>query len=374
MQVMLLVNGKDALEKAQNAARLAGISCKQGKYGEEGLYVVTFEIEGDTVASARRLAELRDSVLCDAVKILRDDPSDFFCRRLYPKIMRFERNLRMAITIAICANEGNFNDKLASSLEWQTLGGLDQTLFYDKQLRNKLKDLMGSGDKKGNNGNAVINKSRVLEMVQTHDEATTWSWLFGNDLPFVKCHFLEIRDLRNDVMHFHTIDYAKYRLALKTLSTANSELGSYIENSLDDVQYPTRKAADAKEAMSTLAETYSSIAEALATSMHTVETVQKAFFATVDTSWLTTLQENLAKYSGISNQMADVSRQALKQYTSLIADQQTMADSLRPVADALDSIAKNNPTDHSDGLDNETRDNEDENQDIDDGEEGPQED
>lgn len=347
MQVILLVNGEDVLSRACDAARPEGVTYRQGKYGNEGLHVVTYETEGSAVESAGRLAELRDSVLCSDAKILRDDPSELFCQRLYPRVMRFERDLRMALIVVLCASEGNFNDKRASSLETQSLGGLDNTLFLDKRLKEKLQEFIGG--KKG----AVVSKLRVAEAVQNHDEATTWDHLFGDDLAFIKRSFPLIRDFRNDIMHFHTMGYQRYRQALRVFRRANTELDDYLQDSLNDVQYPSAKAADAKEAVNTLTDTYASIAQTFATTMDAAEALQRSALANVDMSWLRNIQDGLAAYKDIAGQVADGPKIALtsidmSQYADLIESQRAMADALRPFADALESVTPQNASGHDD--------------------------
>lgn len=345
MQVIVLVDGEDALEQVRKAALPNGVTRKHGKYGNDGLYVVEFQTDDDTVSSAARLAELRDSVICGNVKILRDDPSELFCRRLYPKVMRFERDLRMALIIAFNSNGMNFDNEFVSSLESQGIGELGKVLFFDKRLNKLLQDLVNG--KKG----AILSKMHVLDAVQKHEDCTTWDKLFGDDLPSVKRRFTEIKDTRNDVMHFHTMGYQRYRRALGIFHVANSELSSYVQNCLSDVRYPSHKAADAREAVKTLTDAYSSIAQNLASSVRLVEALKQSALFNVDSDWINTIQDGLTAYKDVSSQVADASRLAMSsidmtQIANLTATQKAMAETLSSVADALRHNAQWNMPGH----------------------------
>lgn len=366
MKMMFLINGNDAKEWLGKMSLPAGVRRSVGRYGENDLYVISFSIDAATVRAANTLAALRDSILESSIsndaKCLRDEASELFCTKLYPRFMRFERDLRMALTIAFCADQGNFNNKIANSLQNQTLGNLDKILFNDKKLFGSINDAI--------KGQKPISRERLLDLLATHNDATTWNHLFGSDMPVVKKQYPLIRERRNDVMHFHALTYSEYRKTLKSLNQANAEINTYIEGALDNVDYPIERAQSAREAVKTLTDTYSVMLNSLGTITQMLEPT-KNLMSAIDTSWLQPLQEGLASYQSVTTEAANISRGALSNLdfnalNSMVKTQESLAQSLEPLmqsfsqAQAIASLSQGDfveqDSDTPDGLDAEPTD------------------
>lgn len=106
------------------------------------LYFVTFSAESNTLSSARALSRLRDSLPAKKhVRILRDDASFRFAKALYPKLADYERALRRVLTLSMCAEHDNFEDKLVKNLEEATLSELGLRLFIATPSRKRLPGL-----------------------------------------------------------------------------------------------------------------------------------------------------------------------------------------------------------------------------------------
>lgn len=120
MRLSFLIQCNSTKNEYANASLPDGVTRAIGTYKAEGgdLFFISFSIEGDTIGNARVLAALRDSLPAgDNVRMLKDGASAKFCELLYPHFCRFEKGLREAITIATCAEQGNFDDPRVVEIE-----------------------------------------------------------------------------------------------------------------------------------------------------------------------------------------------------------------------------------------------------------------
>lgn len=256
MKLVFLVNGEDAMDLLADIPFPGSSKHSIGHYGKRDVFVVTVSLDRKTVQSAKILADYRDQLLAleknkkpkkRSVKCLHDEASEFFCARLYPKFLEFERGLRMAVTIALCADRDSFDSEVAASLEHLTLEKLGERLFTDRSFVEEAQSAVNTN---------YIRKDVFLRRVEKMQEKAMWNGLFGNDMPSVKRLFDEIRDRRNDVMHFHTMGSTRYQTTVSMLGKANREIRDFISISLANVNYPSKKARDARQALQNLAETY----------------------------------------------------------------------------------------------------------------------
>ena len=136
-----------------------------------------------------------------SVKCLHDDPSRFFCAKLYPRFSEFETSLRTVVVIALCADRDSFDSEVAASLETLSLEKLGERLFTDRTFVNEARKAVDTD---------YTRKDALLRRITGTKEKTIWDGLFGDDLSSVKTHFDDIREYRNDVMHFHTMGAGEY--------------------------------------------------------------------------------------------------------------------------------------------------------------------
>lgn len=170
--------------------------------------------------------------------------------KLYPCFARFECRLRAALTIASCAEQGNFDDKNIAQLNQLTLGDLRTVLFVDldfmKAAREGIKTAKGS-----------FSKRDLFSFIDKIDEHTLWGDLFGEtNLTCVAESFDAIKGYRNGVMHFHTMDGERYDEARRLLRAASMEIEEYINSVLSGVDYPEQKAESARRAAKRLDSAY----------------------------------------------------------------------------------------------------------------------
>lgn len=245
-----------------------------GTYEAEGgrLFLLSFTVDGSTIAGARKLAKLRDELQDDAnTRLLVDDASLKFARALYPRFAEYERKLRCAITLATCAKYDNFDDPLVKSLENLPLKKLEERLFCDKSFQDKIRNLTKKTD---------FTKNDVTDLLSRSNETTVWSALFGGeDLSSVRENFRQLREMRNGVMHQRLITEGNYDRARKMLRTSIHELDTYIEKVRSYVMsYLERQAARAASAAKLLRDNdnyeYASIFEQLAVIVSRLAVVQ----------------------------------------------------------------------------------------------------
>ena len=202
-----------------------------GTYEAEGgrLFLLSFTVDGFTIAGARKLAELRDELQDDTnTRLLVDDASLKFAKALYPRFAEYERKLRCAITLATCAEHDNFDDRLVKNLEKLPLGKLGKQLFYES------------------NG------------------TTVWSTLFGDEaLSSVRKNYESLCKKRNEVMHQHLIKEEDYNHACEMLRTSIGELDAYIEKVHSDASYPKRHADRAANAAKLLRDNSMALQQAI---------------------------------------------------------------------------------------------------------------
>lgn len=234
-----------------------------GTYEAEGgkLFLLSFTVDGSTIAGAQQLAKLRDELQDDAnTRLLVDDASLRFARALYPRFAEYERKLRCAITLATCAKYDNFDDPLVKSLEELTLEKLGEQLFCDKSFQGKIRNLTKH----------PFTKDELTKLLSRLNETTVWSALFGDEtLSSVRKNYASLCDKRNKVMHQRLITKEDYDCARKMLRTSIHELDAYIEKVRSDVMsYPEKYAARAASAAKLLRDNdnyeYASIFEQLA--------------------------------------------------------------------------------------------------------------
>lgn len=232
-----------------------------GIYEAEGgkLYILSFSVEGSTVAGARALSKLRGSLRDDAnTRLLVDDASLKFASTLYPRFAEYERKLRAAIILATCAKQDNFDDKLVKSLEELTLEGLGRQLFFDTSFQDKVKCRTRE----------LFTKDEIAGFIAKIREDTVWTQLFSEEsLPSVRENYFVLCDVRNKVMHHKFITEKVYDRTRKMLRTAINEIDAYIDKVRSDVTYPKRHAVRAASAAKRIRENYESMFQNLGGSL-----------------------------------------------------------------------------------------------------------
>ena len=255
MQLSYLAQGEKTKETISGKNLPEGIALDSvEKYDAKGgqLYFITFSTKSDTLSSARALSRLRDSLPAKKhVRILRDDASAKFAKALYPKLADYERALRRVLTLSMCAEHDNFEDKLVKNLDESTLSELGSKLFYSDVFKEEVFDLV--------NSKGPISKSDFLARIEGIEERTVWNDLFGDgELKGVRENFRAINKIRNKVMHHRTISAKEYDEAKELLAESTGELETYANHIHEDPSYQKRHSANALSAARLLGGNYAS--------------------------------------------------------------------------------------------------------------------
>lgn len=228
MEFTLLIRGNHGKEQLESLELPDGVTrtvCKHAS--NNSLYVVTFKKSGASLALARELAELRDSIKGIEYHLLDDGPSLRFGQELYKRISTFERLLRKVIALRICAEKDSLEDEFVSSLDKLDFGKIFDALFIGKQFNIDAKEIIRKAD-------SPFEKQDLLSKIQDLDEDTIWNQYFSpEEMPTVAARHREIQLLRNDVMHSHRINYSGYRQGLALLEMANKEMASYADGCIN---------------------------------------------------------------------------------------------------------------------------------------------
>ena len=188
--------------------------------GDSGFFCVQFNIEGENEDSAKKLSDIDEHIRQNySVTVLENGCSTYFNRRLYPIIATFELKLRKLLYLSASVASDN---KLAGNimdLESKDFGQIFTMLFIDDSFMNNIKDKIKARNKE------TFSKADVLALIESVNEKPLWDVLLAKDIvPTLRTRFCEVRLYRNDVMHSHYINWAKYKEIQKLFNNINSEL------------------------------------------------------------------------------------------------------------------------------------------------------
>lgn len=211
----------DAKEKASlQKYKPQGVEKHFLTIGDSGVFCVQFSVEGENEDSAKKLSDI-DEHICENynVTVLENGCSTYFNRRLYPIIATFELKLRKLLYVsASIAPDSKFAGNIVD-LESKDFGQIFTMLFIDDSFMNNIRDKIKARNKE------TFSKADVLALIESVNEKPLWDVLLAKDVvPTLRTRFCEVRLYRNDVMHSHYINWAKYKEIQKLFNSIDSEL------------------------------------------------------------------------------------------------------------------------------------------------------
>lgn len=243
MKIEVLIRDKEAKKPFDEIVVPEGITTEVGTYrANDGCtYIVSYSIDGNGLNAAHSLSTFRDTLPLSAnARLISDEPSRKYAITLFKPFSTFETKLRQALTLATCAEQGNFDNPNIERLEERDLGEIYALFLTDKEYMNEVQRKIGSFG---------LNKVDLLQYLSSTKESSAWDSLFDKEtLPTIRMRFSELRERRNDIAHFHRITKKHYEKTRSLLKQANTELELYIESIREDVEYPQQKAHRAKNA------------------------------------------------------------------------------------------------------------------------------
>lgn len=312
MKLIYLVQGEKTRESFAGRALPEGIVRDikpYGKLGEDGISVITFECETDGIGAAKKLAAFRDELPKKShTHLIEDEPSLKLCEKLYPLLAHYERELRKAITLAMCTEEKNFSDRIVNGLSDSTLSGLGVQLFYDSKFDYDTRTLITEKKTK-------ISKAELLKEIKQIEEKTVWDDIFSNEpLESVKGHYDRLCTIRNDVTHHQTISPSEYEEARRLLSSSIAELEKYTLHQLQDDEYAEEQTGKALTAAKRLGSNYAAM-------------LSEASNLTLPTSAYSESFAKLAEAAQVSA-LAEAVRQSFARSEALAAASKAITDSI----------------------------------------------
>ncbi len=211
----------DLKEKRQlQSYRPNGIESKLFSVQNEKCWYVRFSIKGENEKSAKKLSD-NDKYVRNHfhIQILQSGCSAYFYKHLYPLASKFEHKLRKLLYVKSMMAPHESDAKNIDNLESQSFGDLFKLLFIDKKFMEKIKD----GIKTKNQD--AFSKEEIISFIQSTEENTLWdSLLEENIVPTLRKRFNDVRNFRNDIMHFHYISWERYKDIYTLFVQINKEL------------------------------------------------------------------------------------------------------------------------------------------------------
>lgn len=191
--------------------------------GTNNRWILKCSSSNDNSDIAKELSEIHSKImLSNPIPIvITNGLSDFLCGRLYPMFNRFERQLRKLLYLSNKIAEKDKKNDNIKNLEEMDLSNLFGLLFYDKKYMNQTKNRIENL--------SWYNKGDLIKLLDSFTENLLWDNLIGeNAVPTLRKRYKELQRYRNDVMHFHNIDYNTFDIANNLLKDINAELGKEI--------------------------------------------------------------------------------------------------------------------------------------------------
>lgn len=212
----------------------------------------------DVEAKAKTLDELTGLLndnYHDAFQTILSESSQYFCRELYPLLVAFETNLRYAFYVSGALYEKGIISKESfiietaqkkkKTLEEMEFGEIYQFLIADQNFRTSV--LKKYSDN--------LTKTDLIKMIQEMEESSIWRNIVGEEYKYISGFFLEIKSIRNHVMHNHLITYSDYKSAITIMQRANEELDRIIQNKIISNNNNYLNTVNIFEALSVVAKT-----------------------------------------------------------------------------------------------------------------------
>jgi len=210
--------------------------------GHSNLSIVIYD--GNSIPrqdiEAKRLADIHCILEKDysgRVKVLKCESAEFYCKKLFPSICKFEGNLRHLLYLLVAMSNDPEARNTIADLDQKDFGTIFDALFIDRDGFTKdLEALVNRRKDTAFGGKPGLSKIAVLQYVQAMDEHVLWDKLYtGSKDLTLRRRFEDVRTARNDVMHGHYIGKDFFDEAAELFSTVNDEL----EHEIDSIRTKT---------------------------------------------------------------------------------------------------------------------------------------
>lgn len=238
----------DDIFKASNGLT---VDNKSTKYKGKENHILRLSVSGESLKNAEALSEIAERIKSIfnnknnkvRYRLLINEPAQYFVKELYPLVCEFETRLREFIHGVLFDVEGKANDGIIKKMksakifkrgmiengnlfELSDLGMIIDFLFSNNELSDEIKDYTGS--------NQNYSREDLIELIKNFDKHTIWEDFFKEDFSdsILPEKLKEIKEYRNDVMHFHDISYERYLKAEKILKECIKDLKKQINKKI----------------------------------------------------------------------------------------------------------------------------------------------
>lgn len=214
-------------EHRHTVEQYAPESCEKDIYDIDNsdCWIVTYSKEGTNESSAKILSSVHSYIVNNFhPTVLSNECSAYYNKALYPHFNEFERKLRKLLYLKSALSRDAKGSALIKDLESKDFGEIFTLLFSDAQFVQGTKALV-------NNKTWQFTKDEILAAIEAISENTVWDNLIGKDaVPLLRSDFAKVKPFRNDIMHAHSMETAKYNEAAKLIKEINKQLDAEIGN------------------------------------------------------------------------------------------------------------------------------------------------
>lgn len=214
-------------EHRHTVEQYAPESCEKDIYDIDNsdCWIVTYSKEGTNESSAKILSSVHSYIVNNFhPTVLSNECSAYYNKALYPHFNEFERKLRKLLYLKSALSRDAKGSALIKDLESKDFGEIFTLLFSDAQFVQGTKALV-------NNKTCQFTKDEILAAIEAISENTVWDNLIGKDaVPLLRSDFAKVKSFRNDIMHAHSMETAKYNEAAKLIKEINKQLDAEIGN------------------------------------------------------------------------------------------------------------------------------------------------
>ena len=214
-------------EHRHTVEQYAPESCEKDIYDIDNsdCWIVTYSKEGTNESSAKILSSVHSYIVNNFhPTVLSNECSAYYNKALYPHFNEFERKLRKLLYLKSALSRDAKGSALIKDLESKDFGEIFTLLFSDAQFVQGTKALV-------NNKTWQFTKDGILAAIEAISENTVWDNLIGKDaVPLLRSDFAKVKSFRNDIMHAHSMETAKYNEAAKLIKEINKQLDAEIGN------------------------------------------------------------------------------------------------------------------------------------------------
>lgn len=214
-------------EHRHTVEQYAPESCEKDIYDIDNsdCWIVTYSKEGTNESSAKILSSVHSYIVNNFhPTVLSNECSAYYNKALYPHFNEFERKLRKLLYLKSALSRDAKGSALIKDLESKDFGEIFTLLFSDAQFVQGTKALV-------NNKTWQFTKDEILAAIEAISENTVWDNLIGKDaVPLLRSDFAKVKSFRNDIMHAHSMETAKYNEAAKLIKEINKQLDAELGN------------------------------------------------------------------------------------------------------------------------------------------------